>query len=122
MRFCYNPAGVTLCYNFVGGSFCCNHAGDCFCCNYAALDVSAALMWVTVFIVIMQVRVPVANYAGDIFCIMHMTVSIAIMLLTVSVMVMHVTVSSNNFKFPLFKKLTKCFLDRPLKGGDILDF
>ena len=88
----------------------------------AALDVSAALMWVTVFIVIMQVRVPVANYAGDIFCIMHMTVSIAIMLLTVSVMVMHVTVSSNNFKFPLFKKLTKCFLDRPLKGGDILDF
>ena len=66
----------------------------------AALDVSAALMWVTVFIVIMQVRVPVANYAGDIFCIMHMTVSIAIMLLTFSVMVMHVTVSISNFKFP----------------------
>ena len=51
---------------------------------------------------------------------MHMTVSIVIMLVTVSVMVMYVTVSSNNFKFPSLNET--CFPDRPLKGGDILDF
>ena len=49
----------------------------------------------------MQVRVSVSNYASGIFCIMHMTVSIVIMLVTVCVMAMYVTVSSNNFKFPV---------------------
>ena len=64
------------------------------------VTVSAVSMWVTIFIVIMQVRVPLANYAGGIFCIMHTIVSIVIMLVTVSVMVIYVTVSSNTFKFP----------------------
>ena len=49
----------------------------------------------------MQVQVSVSNNAGGIFCIMHMTVSIVIMLVTVCVMAMYVTVSSNNFKFPV---------------------
>ena len=49
----------------------------------------------------MQVQVSVSNYAGGIFCIMHMTVSIVIMLVTVCVMAMYVAVSSNNFKFPV---------------------
>ena len=63
------------------------------------VTVSAVSMWVTIF-KIMQVRVPLANYAGGIFCIMHTIVSIVIIMVTVSVMVIYVTVSSNTFKFP----------------------
>ena len=59
---------VVLCYWYVGESFCCNYTGDCFCCNYAvrsfcstyAGTVSAANMWVTIFVVIIQMEVSVS--------------------------------------------------------------
>ena len=54
-------------YWYVGGSFCCNLEDDCFCCNYTvrsfwsthAGDSSAAKIWVTIFVVIMQMGVSV---------------------------------------------------------------
>ena len=59
--------GGIFCYCYVGGSFCCNLEGDCICCNYAVRsfwsthsgDSSAAKIWVTIFVVIMQMGVSV---------------------------------------------------------------
>ena len=64
LMFYSNYVGGTFCDTYVGGSFCCSYEGDCFCCNYATI--SAANMWVTIFIDIMQVGV-CCNHAGGIF-------------------------------------------------------
>ena len=86
-------SGVTFCYWYVGGSCCNNYVRGCFCCSYVVRGFcsayagdsfcSAANMWVTIFIVIMQMGVSLAimqvvfsavhyahdcvycNYAGD---------------------------------------------------------
>ena len=63
------------------------------------VKVSVGNMWVTIFIVIIQVSL-CCNYAGGIFCsAICTTVSIVIMQVTVSVVAMYVTVSSNNLIF-----------------------
>ena len=100
--------GGNSCYRYISGSFCCNYAGDCFCWNYVVRsfcstytgDSVCSNMWVTIFIIIIQMGVSVAvmhvifsavdyahytsccNYAGDSFLI-----------------AMQVTVLSNNFIF-----------------------
>ena len=52
---------VFFCYIYVGGSFLCNYAGDCFWLQLCMhLEVSAANIWVTIFMEIMQVGVSVA--------------------------------------------------------------
>ena len=97
LRLFCNYVGGIFFYTYVGGSFCCNYEGDCFWCNYAvksfckiyAEKVSAANIWVTIFIEIMQVGVYVAatqvvfsteryahdyfycNYAGSCFRCSH---------------------------------------------------
>ena len=88
LRFCCNYAGSAFCYSYVDESFCCNHAGDCFCCLYVVrsfysfthMTISAANnIWVTVFIVIMQVGavlqlIQVVCRRYFLQCIMPMTV------------------------------------------------
>ena len=66
------------------------------------IKISAANMWVTVFIEIMQVGVSVAIMQVVSYflqCIMHMPFSIVIMQVAVSVVAMYVTASSSNFMF-----------------------
>ena len=77
--FCiYAGFEVVLCYRYVGESFSYNFACNCLCWNYAVrsfaalmqVTVSAANMWVTIFIVIMQIEV-CCNYAGGIHSGQH---------------------------------------------------
>ena len=60
------------------------------------MPVSAANMSVTIFLVIMQVGVPVEYFLQ---CIMHVIVSFVFMQVTVSVIAMHLIVSINSFIF-----------------------
>ena len=67
---------VVLSATYVGGSFRCSYEGDCFCCimqlevsaTLTQVKISAANMWVTIFIekVLLQVGV-CCNHAGGIF-------------------------------------------------------
>ena len=72
---CWIYAGfeVVRCYWYVGGSF--RYTGDSFCCNYTVAliqvfaghtqaTVSAANMWGTIFVLIMQMELSVAIMQG----------------------------------------------------------
>ena len=81
LRFYCNHFDGTFCYTYAGRSFCCNYAGNSFYSSYA-------------------VRSFCRTYAGEsLYSEMWVTIFIVIMQMGVSVAVMYVSVSSNNFIF-----------------------
>ena len=93
-RFYCNYAGGTFCYSDVGGPFSCKQVAVPIAIMqlevstvHIQVKLSATNKWMTIFIVIIQVKVSVANHAGCYFLqyITHTTVSIGIVQMTVSV-------------------------------------
>ena len=84
------------------------------------VDLSVTIMQVTVSVAVMQLEVPAANMCVTIFFVIRqMGVSVAIMQVVFSaVHYTHDCVYCNYARVIQYF----CFPDRPMKGGDILNF